>query len=165
MYQKFIIKIGQEISLLRRISMVSLLFITACTTKKSDDKIAFDIKVEQPIIEEKTRRFTEAHITGDTSFLNNIFTPDARVFAPGASTVSGRSAIAVMNNEYVGYGIKSFKEATTFMYGSGEYIIQEGNYAMQYGKDNVFEKGKFINIWKAVNGDWKLCANIWNTNP
>jgi ketosteroid isomerase-like protein len=164
-YQYFKTDIRNFFSALSTTAVISLLLITACATKKSNDKIAFDVNAVKLIIEEKTIKFTKAHITGDTSFLNNIFTTDARVFAPGSFTVSGREAIAAINSEYIGYGIKSFKEETTLMYGSGEYLIQEGNYQMQYGKDNALEKGKFINIWKAVSGDWKLCANMWNTNP
>jgi len=123
-----------------------------------------DIPALKKVIAEKSRRFTQAHITGDTAFLNNIFTSDARVLAPNTDPISGRSAIAAINLEYIGFGITAFSEETTNLYGSGGYLIDEGNYTMTYGKDSTVEKGKYINIWMLENKDWKLYANIWNSS-
>jgi ketosteroid isomerase-like protein len=124
----------------------------------------FDAAALRPIIDEKNTMFTRAHITGDTAFLNNIFTQDAKVFAPNADIVVGRSAIALLNIEYINYGIHEFREETTALYGAGEYLINEGTYVMRYGTENTTENGKFINIWRLVDGDWKIQSNIWNEN-
>jgi hypothetical protein len=124
------------------------------TITNKDYSSNFDTTGLRKIIDEKNDKFTHAHIVGDTAFLNNIFTPDARVLAP----------IAAINLEYISFGIKEFREETTALYGSGDYLINEGNYFMSYGKDSTVEKGKFINIWKKVDGDWKLYSNIWNSS-
>ena len=29
----------------------------------------------------------------------------------------------------------------------------------------VTERGKYINVWKQVNGRWRIQANIWNADP
>lgn len=54
--------------------------------KKSNSKehteekiVEFDVNDAKSKIQQLTKRFTEAHISKDTSFLNNIFTEDARV--------------------------------------------------------------------------------------
>jgi len=124
----------------------------------------YDTTGLRKIIDEKNNTFTHAHITGDTAFLNNIFTQDGRVHAPNSEVITGRSAIAAINLEYISYGIKEFREETTALYGCGDYLINEGTYFMRYGKDSSSEKGKFINIWKKVNNDWKLHSNIWNSS-
>ncbi len=159
----------KQVSFLLSITFLGLLII-GCGKKDNasadinEDKIdTFDIAVLKKIIDEKNNRFTRAHITGDTAFLNNIFTLDARVFAPNSEAVVGRSAIALVNLEYINYGIKEFREETTALYGDEEYLINEGNYFMSYGDDTI-DEGKFINIWKKVGGDWRLYSNIWNTN-
>ncbi|AUD05777.1 nuclear transport factor 2 family protein [Spirosoma pollinicola] len=130
----------------------------------SDTHSRTDMVVAKKIIQDKTSRFTNAHITGDTAFLNNIFTTDARIFAPGSAVVTGRRSIEAINAEYVSYGISEFREEITALYGSGDYLISEGPYLMRYGKDNTTEKGNYLNVWKQENGDWKLYANIWNTS-
>lgn len=32
-------------------------------------------------------------------------------------------------------------------------------------KAGVTERGKYINVWKHVNGEWRIQANIWNADP
>ena len=147
---------------------VALFFLaTACnnttsTTANKNNSSNLDTTGLRKIIDEKNNKFTQAHIDGDTAFLNNIFTQDGRVFAPNSEVVSGRSAIAAINLAYINFGIKEFREETTALYGSGNYLINEGNYFMSYS--STIEKGKFINIWKKVDDDWKLYANIWNSS-
>jgi len=124
----------------------------------------FFIKEEGRTIRKRTDAYTRAHITGDTAFLNNVFTKDARVLGPNADVVTGRKAIAQLNNEWVNYGIYEFQEISSATYGGGDYIIDEGNYSMTYGPDSTFDQGKYINVWKKVNGNWKIYSNIWNSS-
>ena len=124
----------------------------------------FDLAAMKAIIREKNDRFTQAHITGDTTFLNNVFTHDARVLAPHADAVVGRHAIALLNSQWVSFGIREFREETMALYGNEEYLIDEGTYYLRYGKDNTIEMGKYLNVWKQVNGDWKIYSNMWNTS-
>ena len=137
---------------------------SATTETHKESASSFDMVALRKIIDEKNNQFTRSHITGDTAFMNNIFTQDAKVFAPNAEVVTGRTAISALNLEYIGFGINEFREETTALYGSGDYLVNEGSYFMSYGKDSTQEKGKFINIWKKVDGDWKIHSNIWNTN-
>ena len=104
------------------------------------------------------------HVLKDTAYLNNIFTEDAKVFPPNSEIVIGRKAISKLNFDWVNYGIYEFKESTTSSYGNENYVIDEGTYYLRYGKVNTIDKGKYINIWKNINGEWKIYSNIWNTN-
>lgn len=124
----------------------------------------FDLEASRKTIKQKTIRFTEAHITKDTAYLNNIFTDDARIFPPNSDVVSGKKAIATLNTDWVNYGIHEFTEASTACYGNADYIIDEGTYHLRYGEENTIDDGKYINIWKNVNSDWKIYSNIWNTS-
>ena len=67
----------QKIQLLLTGLIVLVLF--ACNNKNKPTE-TFDITAMKKIIKEKNNQFTKAHITGDTAFLNNIFTQDAKVF-------------------------------------------------------------------------------------
>ena len=136
----------------------------ASTDTHKDSAATFDVTAMKKIIEEKNNRFTQAHITGDTAFLNNIFTKDAKVFPPNSDVVTGRAAIAALNSQWVNFGIKEFREETTAFYGNEDYLIDEGNYYVRYGKDNTIDKGKYLNVWKKEDGDWKIFTNMWNTS-
>lgn len=124
----------------------------------------FDLAEVARIIKEKNDRFTAAHISGDTAVLNGYYAPDARVFAPNTPPVEGRAAIARMNDEYVSFGITEAEETTTRIYGNAEYVVDEGNYRMRYGKDHMLEEGKYLNVWKNTNGEWHIYANTWSPN-
>jgi ketosteroid isomerase-like protein len=137
------------------------LLVLGCNQQQ---KPTFDVTAMKKIIEEKNNQFTKAHITGDSAFLVNIFTQDAKVFAPNSDIVIGRPAIAVVNSQYLKLDIKEFREETTAFYGNEDYLIDEGNYYFRYGKDNTIDKGKYLNVWKMEDGDWKIYSNIWNSN-
>jgi len=157
---------------MKLVSICSLVILTGLTTScgnknsslETANSVAFDLVEVTKVIKEKTDMFTQAHITRDTSFLNNIFTKDANAYPPDSDVVSGRAAIAAVNFEWVNYGIKEFTEETTSFYGNEEYLIDEGKYYLRYGEDDVIDKGNYINIWKKENGEWKICGNIWNSN-
>lgn len=123
-----------------------------------------DIAAMKEVIEDKNRQFTRAHVTGEVEVINAYFTNDAKIFLPNADVVTGSEAIAKLNQEYVGYGISAFSEETTALYGNEEFLIEEGTYSMTYGDDDTPEIGKYINIWKPENGEWKVHANIWNSS-
>jgi ketosteroid isomerase-like protein len=138
----------------------------ATDSDRSEESIkeTFDLNAMEKIIKEKTDLFTEAHITKDTTFLNNIFTKDARSFPPNAEAVVGRKAIAQLNADWVNFGIYEAKEISTSFYGTKDYLIDEGTYTFIYGEDKTTDKGKYINIWKMEDGEWKIDSNIWNSS-
>lgn len=152
---------------------IAIALLTACNqnapssqTVALADTVASqaDTAAIKQAIREKTNRFTQAHITGDTAFLNSIFASDARILAPNYGMATGRMAIAALNAQWVGYGIKEFREESFAFYGEGNYFIDEGNYTLRFGPDNQLDMGKYMNVWKKENGDWKIGSNIWNTS-
>jgi len=161
---------------MKRLSIFSLFIVfigltiscgnTNSASTKADNKneAAFDLSKMEKYIKEETNKFTQAHITGDTAFLNNVFARDARAYPPNSEMVTGRTAIAAVNLEWVNYGIKEFTEESTHFYGNEEYLIDEGNYYYRFGEDDITDKGKYINIWKKENGQWKIYSNIWNSS-
>lgn len=138
-------------------------FLYGCSYQKPGSNEYF-VREEGKTIQKRTTAFTRAHITRDTAFLNSIFTKDARILAPNSEVVTGKKAISQLNSEWVNYGIHQFEEISTARYGGGDFIVDEGNYFMIYGPDSTSERGKYINVWKKVNGNWKIYSNIWNTS-
>lgn len=128
------------------------------------DAAAFDLGETRKVIEARNAQFTRAHVTGDRAMIDSMFTDDARVLPPNADPVIGRAAIDVLTATFIEYGITEFTEETTDFYGNERMLIDQGNYVMTYGKDSTTERGKYLNVWKWVNGEWKIYSNIWNTN-
>ncbi len=125
---------------------------------------AFDVAAMRPVIKEKNDRFTRSHITGDSAYLINIFTADARVLPPNSPAVTGKAAIVALNMEYIKSGILEFTEESTAFYGDEHYLVDEGTYLLRYGKPTTVERGKYLNIWKHDAGEWRLFSNMWNSS-
>jgi ketosteroid isomerase-like protein len=149
----------------------SVLIIIGCekdnthsTTAKNGSTDHFDLVAMKKFIREKNDQFTKAHITGDNAAIDTLFTSDGKSFPPNAEPVIGRETISKLTAEYIKYGVSEFHEETTELYGCEDMLIDQGNYTMTYGPDNTVEKGKYINVWKKVDGQWKIYSNMWNTN-
>ena len=145
--------------------LCSFVLLSGCQTISTQTADDFDFNAASEIITQKTELFTAAHITGDIDYLNNIFATDARIYPPNADKIASLAEISAINAQYVEYGISEFSEISTNRYGGPAYIIDEGTYTMTYGPENTSESGHYINIWKYVDGEWKLYSNTWTVLP
>lgn len=134
------------------------------STAQQAHTTAVDLSVMRTIIESQNDRFTKAHVAGDIATIDAMFPRDARSFPPGADAAVGLAAIHDLTAEYLRAGVTEFREDTTDFYGSQDLLIDAGTYVMTYGADHVVERGKYLNVWKQEDGDWKIHANIWNTS-
>jgi ketosteroid isomerase-like protein len=125
----------------------------------------FDLSAARSIIERKNAQFTAAHVAGDAATIDAMFTRDAKSFPPGSEVAIGAAALHTLTVEYLKSGIKSFTEQTTDLYGTSEILIDQGEYSVTYGPNNAVERGKYLNVWKQEDGEWRIHANIWNTSP
>jgi hypothetical protein len=48
--------------------------------------------------------------------------------------------------------------------GNEENVVEVGTYEILNDKNESFEKGKFIVVWKQENDTWKIHREIWNTD-
>jgi ketosteroid isomerase-like protein len=126
-------------------------------------KPPFDLAAARRVIEENNRRFTKAHVTGDGAAIDGMFTADARVLPPESEAAIGRAAIAKLTQQYLDAGVSEFEEETIDIQGNEDFLVDQGNYRMVYGKDKTVERGKYLNVWKKEGGIWKIYSNIWNT--
>jgi ketosteroid isomerase-like protein len=137
---------------------------TASTTNDKDSASTFDLNAMKKTIEEKDNEFAKAFVTGDSVTMVNSFTQDGKIFPPNSDAAIGRSAIAGLISQYLKFGIKKFHDETTALYGNEANLIEEGNYLMGDDKGNTIDKGKYIDIWRKVDGDWKIYSEIFNTS-
>ena len=61
-------------------------------------------------------------------------------------------------------GIKAIELKTTEVEGLGESAAEVGSYTI-YGKDGAaIDRGKYLVLWRRVDGAWKLHRDCWNSN-
>jgi len=155
-------------SVLLRWSVLACLLASACggpaSAPKSTERGPFDLDATRQLIAEQNKRFTNAHLTGDVATIDSMFAPDAKSYPPGAHVVSGFPALHDFTVAYIKVGLTEFHEQTTDFYGNAEYVVDAGTYAVTYGPNHVTERGKYVNVWQQVNGNWKIKTNMWNTD-
>ncbi|PWT95689.1 MAG: hypothetical protein C5B52_17385 [Bacteroidetes bacterium] len=129
-----------------------------------DSTSVFDLTAMKKIIEEKNTAFAKAFVSGDSASMVNHYTVDGKIFPPNSEAVIGHAAIGPLISEYLKFGIKEFRDETTALYGNEDNLIEEGNFFMGDGKGKTIDKGKYIGIWKKIDGEWKVYSNMFNSS-
>lgn len=111
------------------------------------------------------RQFSQAYMDGNYAAMANAYTEDGKIFPSGADIISGRADIEA--RWVLPEGVKILRHHVTPV-----EITITGDSAYDYGyyegqtqrKDGSLSdwKGKYVIIWKKVDGTWKMYLDIWN---
>lgn len=144
-----------------RLALFTVLFATACGGASSE---SFDLAAVRQEIGALNAQFTQAHLSGDVAFIDAMFTADAVAYPPGSPAVRDPRELHDFTVAYIALGLSEFREESTEFYGNAELVVDAGTYVVTYGPDKVTERGKYLNVWRNVNGSWKIQSNIWNAD-
>src|SRR4051812_46478296 len=133
----------------------------ATNTAKTTDP-AFDLPHAKQSIENNMKKFSEAALKGDSATVVGIYHTDAKVYPPnmpaGNKNLMGSLAVGLPKT-----GVKTFTLNSTDVSGNAEQLVETGTFEMGDGS-KIIEKGKYVDVWKQENGEWKLWRDIWNTD-
>lgn len=115
-------------------------------------------------IEAVNGRFMEAVANRDAKAIANLYTADGMIMPPGADIVQGSADIRAFWQNAVGDGPGAFVLSTTEVERHGDTVTEVGTFSTKAEDGSEIGSGKYIVIWKNVNGDWKLHRDIWNMN-
>jgi ketosteroid isomerase-like protein len=90
------------------------------------------------------------------------YADDAEILPPRHPAITGKPAIAAFFQANIDKYI-SFGNDTTWSTVKGDMAIEQGTYNVRNVRvgENV-EGGKYIRIWKRVNGNWKLYRDMFS---
>ena len=116
-------------------------------------------------IEKLNDQFVAAFNRGDAAAVAAMYTNDAVVLPPGAEMQTGRGDIETFwkkSAEQLG----DLKLTTIDVRPLGSDAAREiGNFSLKTkGQPPQPIEGKYVVVWQKVGSDWKLAADIWNTN-
>ena len=129
---------------------------------------AGDMRAEQKRIEELSNLWVAAVARKDVKAIANLYTTDG-VFLPqnGPMTV-GREAIG---KAWAGLlqlpGVSlTFKPTRIDVSKGGDMAADIGTYKLSFDskQGRVRDQGKYVVVWKKVDGEWQAFADIFNTN-
>ncbi len=108
-------------------------------------------------------RWEQALNAGDVDALAALYADDARVLAPNAEMAVGQEAVRAAFGEMVAAGWGG--ELTTIeAQSSGDLGYNVGTFVLETKDGGLVDRGKFIEIWQRIDGQWRITNDIWNSD-
>ena len=83
---------------------------------------------------------------------------------PNSDFVRGKAAVQAFWQGAFDMGIKAAALDIVEVEAHGDTAIEISQYTLFVEGDQVADKGKYIVIWKRIEGEWKLHQDIYNSS-
>ncbi|MGB2959929.1 MAG: SgcJ/EcaC family oxidoreductase [Bacteroidota bacterium] len=144
-------------------AMIALVTIAGCSPAPTVDTAA-----EAEEIRETSRLWNEAVIAKDIQAATAYFTPDGMLMPQNSEIIAGRGAIQEWFEGWVTDPniSNSFKADVVEVAASGDIAYERGTYtfAMETPEGRIEDEGKYVVIWKKIDGEWKALLDISNSS-
>ena len=104
----------------------------------------------------------------DAAAVSKLYASDGAMMAPGAPIAQGQSALekawgGLMQTP--GFGL-TFKADKIVVASGGDMALDQGTYLLSIAGPNGPTKdvGKYVVVWRYIDGQWKVAADIFNTD-
>ena len=115
-------------------------------------------------IEAGNKAFGAAIAAGNAAGVAALYTDDAVVMPPNSEAVTGRPAIEKAFQGMIASGVKEVLLTGKEVEAHGDTATEVGTYSVKDAASKEIDRGKYIVVWKRVQGQWKLHRDIWNSN-
>jgi uncharacterized protein (TIGR02246 family) len=109
-------------------------------------------------------QFEQIFAQGDSIGMASLYTTEGMLLPTGSDMVKGREAIRSFWQMVMDMGVKGAKLETVEVDQQGETAIELGQYLLSGEGGQRIDQGKYIVVWKMIDGQWKLHKDIWNTS-
>jgi uncharacterized protein (TIGR02246 family) len=110
--------------------------------------------------------FTATYNRGDAAGLAALYTEEGQLLPPNAGFMTGRAAIQAFWQAVMDMGVKKAVINTGEVEKHGSTAIEVSQFKLFGEGDQELDQGKFIVIWKQVDGQWRLHRDIFSSgNP
>ena len=133
---------------------VGILFASAPTLAQS-----------KAVIQQLDDAWAAAFNKGDSAAVAAMYAPDAYVLPPGADMIQGRDKIAAFWSQ-AAQQMGEAKLTVVDVQRLGRSAAREIGTVSLKTKGNPPQEitGKYVVVWRKIDGQWMLAADIWNTN-
>jgi uncharacterized protein (TIGR02246 family) len=115
-------------------------------------------------IEAANEVFMNTFGEGDAAGLAALYTEDGHVLPPNADFVKGQAAIEGFWNAIFGMGIRGATLEIVEVEDHGDTAIEMSRFTLMDGDGNALDQGKYVVVWKKVDGQWKLHWDVFNSS-
>jgi len=115
-------------------------------------------------IEAVNAQFVAAVGQGDGKAVASLYTANAQLMPEGSDAIKGRGAIQKSMQGMVESGVASVSLTTLETFGAGSTVTEVGVYEMRDKAGKPIDHGKYMVVWRHVNGIWQLHRDIFNSS-
>lgn len=135
------------------LAALALMIVAACAPPTAQDS---------PEIRAASAAWTEALNAGDLDALLAVYAEDAHILPPSAAPGRGHDAVresfGPMIDAGLGGSLTSIEVAA-----AGDIGHHVGTYEIT-ADGEVLDRGKYMEVWRQQGGEWKIAADIWNSD-
>jgi ketosteroid isomerase-like protein len=110
------------------------------------------------------QQFKKSIEQGDVGNIGNLYTENAKILPPNMDMLEGRDIILKFWQGALEMGIKSYEPKIIEVEYSGNLGFFLGTYTLYGAGKKIINKGKFITVFKNVDGEWKVYRDIFNSS-
>ncbi len=136
-----------------------LFFCLGIVLSSCDNKSTVSQKKIENIIIEKYENMRITLKGGDPNYVLNMHAEDAILFLPNGKEVVGMTELRPFYEKVATTGIDINSTPTSIEILSEDVVYEVGTFTST-SKTGIQSSSKYINIWKRVEGDWKIFKAI-----
>ena len=104
----------------------------------------------------------------DAAAVSKLYASDGAMMAPGAPIAQGHTALEKAWSglmQMPGFGL-TFKADQIAVASGGDMALDQGTYLLSLTGPSgpTKEVGKYVVVWRNIDGQWKVAADIFNTD-
>ena len=103
----------------------------------------------------------------DSAAIAAFYTPDGRFMVPNAPLAQGHAAVAALWDHLLALPNAALQFGPTHIEADGDLAFEIGTYVLGFdrtGAARVEDRGKYVVVWKRLDGAWKAAADILNSD-
>lgn len=141
--------------------------LIGCVEKKEEGP-APSAATDEQAIQDTNAQWLRLIKDGDAAAVAQLYASDGAIMPPGAPKAQGPQAIEKFWSGLMaapGFGL-TFRADHITVSSSGDMALDRGTYRLDMGSPSARtqEVGKYVVVWRKIEGDWKVAADIFNSD-
>jgi ketosteroid isomerase-like protein len=128
-----------------------------------ETQIADQHAADKSALEAGATAWMEAFGAKDIDAITAFYAEDAVLLPPDAPAIFGRDAISATMQEMFAAGLSIELEDLEIKV-AGNLGYKAGRYRTRGEDGSLIDRGKYIEIWSKIDGNWVLHRDIWNSS-
>lgn len=150
------------------IAGLSVLLVACSVNGGSDKSAAGSAAAHEQAIRKVNEQWLALIRDHDAAAVSKLYTADGAMMAPGVPIAQGQSALETAWSglmQMPGFGL-TFEANEIIVASGGDMALDRGVYEFSLDGPEGATKdiGKYVVVWRNIDGQWKVAADIFNSD-